>query len=243
MNKSTREVPRRGQWWATGFLPGLLYAAISEFDHLIEYHHRQNSFIDSEGKRFTKELEEYVQENQLDGESESAYYETHEDKLYMLHSFFPIALRHSVFVLMCTLFESKLTEICRELEKSVKGKATITWKSLSRDKGVNRAASFFRGKYNIHIVGNLCWEGIVDYFKLRHCIAHANGAIELMKEPVEIRRIVQKYRDQGLKETKENRLDPGHTFIQLAISSMHTFFIELQDALIDNKYVGPTFWP
>jgi hypothetical protein len=233
----------RSQWWARGFLPPLLYAAISEFDHLIEYHQRQNSFIDSEGKRFTEELEEYVQKNQLKGEVEWAYYETHEEELHMLHSFFPIALRYSIFVLMCTLFESKLTEICKELERSITGKTTITWSSPSRDKGVNRAEKFLRRKYDIHLMEHLCWENIIDYFKLRHCITHVNGAIGLMKVPDEIRKIVQKDTSRGLEETEDNRLALDQTFVRSAISNMHTFCVALQDAFIDNKYVGPVFWP
>lgn len=241
MNQKERINPRK-HWFSKGFFPGSVYMAVWELNSLLKYHNKTLSFVKNEVKEFEEQVDNYVKENQLEGEQKDQFYDSKVDEHDMLESFFPISLQYSVIVLACTLFESPITNICKMLDSSPEVSNETKWIKCSGTV-FEKAKNFLKQNFEINIGTHPSWNNLSDYFKIRHCIAHANGEIGLMKNPTDIKRIIKKHSKDGLSESELQKISVNNDFIKTLVGNMTTFYNDLNTAFINNYYLGPRYWP
>jgi hypothetical protein len=199
-------------------------------------------FVDEEKTSFTKRVEAAVVEAGLTGEEKDEYYSFHEDQFDRLDRAFPRIVYSSTLLSACSLFESGLVDLCKDLERDALLPQSVAWSDV-KDKGVRRVARYLDANFGIAPARDHAWNDILGYFRVRDCIAHANGDVSLMQQAqqVELSRLMQQLPDLSIDSGR--KLSLGAPFIRRSITCFAEFWRRLHVACRDNAQLGPRYWP
>jgi hypothetical protein len=118
------------------------------------------------------------------------------------------------------------------------------WRDV-KGQGILKAAAYLRENFEIECANYHEWNAILDHFELRHCFAHANGDVSLMRKEsqVRIRRILGKppFSHNRIDHAHRLRLDPQ--YIAAARHQMAEMCPVLHDAFFYDALLGPLLWP
>jgi hypothetical protein len=242
VNRLPRTEARRHKW-AHGFFPAMLCETVAEFRRFDDYLSRLSQFIQEERKRFLTDVETLAATEVVGPEDADRFYDAYLDQYETLHSFFPNTLRHSALMAACSLFESRLTGACRELEDD--SVAAISTDLEDCDgQGIHRAASFLRRNLSIHPEDHWAWGPINDYFVIRNFIAHASGEFSLaLRHEDKVRAAMRRLALPDVSESDTGTSLLTDAFIGKVIDDMGQFWDALARAFEENRTVGPIYWP
>ncbi len=121
---------------------------------------------------------------------------------------------------------------------------TTHWQDV-KDDGILRPASFLRKNFRIDAGRYPEWNTILGHYKVRHCLAHANGEVGLMRaeSAKQIRELLQRQPFSGVTINDSGRLEFGPGYVDTVIGHMRGFLPVLHEACFTNKTLGPHFWP
>jgi hypothetical protein len=164
-----------------------------------------------------------------------------EDDQDQLHNRFPGIVFRSTLLMACALFEGSLLDLCKSLERALPTPAPLT---KIKDSGITKSAVFLKKNFGIYLSNHPGWGHVLDYFKVRDCVVHADGDISKMKpdQADRIRRVVERYGSTGLSMT-HGHLNLGQDFVAAVIDDLGAVWPPLGAACIDNEVVGPHYWP
>jgi hypothetical protein len=218
-----------------------LLLAESQFQDLREYMSLAQEFVVRKQRDFHKRVDDHIAVNALEGEDRDEYYSSHEDDHDQLHSRFPRIVFSSTLLMACALFESSFVDLCKGFERALP--TPIPWSHV-KDKGITRAAAFLKENYGICLPNYSHWDRVINYFKVRDCIVHADGDLSNMQpeQANRIRRTVKLYGSLGLLVTNRH-LVIGQEFVSAVIDDLGGIWPLLETACIQNEVVGPHYWP
>jgi hypothetical protein len=221
-----------------------LILAASQLQDLTEYLSSVEGFVVQEQAKFIKRVEAAIAAHSLQGEDKDEYYSHHEDEFDQLHSTFPRIVYSSTLLTACSLFESSLVDLCKDFEKDAALPTPKGWHLFDRDKGVRKAAAFLRDNFGIELNKYPHWASILDLYRIRDCIAHANGDVSIMnsKQAQELRDAVVRHAALGISITAYHRLDLGSVFVAAAIDRLAGLWQELLPSCHNNAVLGPHYW-
>ena len=242
MNRKPRPAPRTS-YFMQGFLPALLYSTETELDDLGAYLLSVSEFLDRQAASFRERLERTSKEHGWNEEAQDHYFQMYGDELDRWTDGFPSTIRSTVLLAACSRLEEGLTSLCKHLEQHEDVATPTTWDSLRMDRGLKRSAKFLRRNFEIHPEDHSAWAETLDHFQVRHCYAHANGNVRLMKaeQATKLREAVGRLSGVTIDDVEQIQLDT--TYPEAVVRLMKQFWGAIEDALADNGPVGPTFWP
>jgi len=102
-----------------------------------------------------------------------------------LKALFPTFVAQGSLFLVCSLLESYVLQLAAEVQEILKH-------SLDRaaGSGITKWLTYLR-RIGVDTSGIFLWPQVDAALKIRNCLAHAQGAIQLSKDETEIRRIVK----------------------------------------------------
>lgn len=141
--------------------------------------------------------------------------------------FFPRSLRYSFIVLLYLVIEHQLNHLCDEIKK--RRNLPIRSNEMSGD-ALKRSKVYLEKVAGISIKN---WETLEDLSKVRNCIVHALGKVELSKDDKHLRLIVNK--NIGLSISDEESQEEGFLIVsaeycEAAVRIAEQFFDEIFDA-------------
>jgi hypothetical protein len=240
MNERPRTSPRTSHF-LRGFYPVILDAGITELHSLQSLVSRLPGFLSDEQSEFERHLEKRVREEGMDKDQRSGFYENHEAEFHELHTFFPNAVWNSLLALACSLFEARLVEACKFLERSC-APLGDKWATVN-GKGLEKSAVFLRKNFGIFPERHETWVTIRDFFGVRNCFVHANGDIDLMLKVNETEASANRLRNAGVTVLDTRMLQITDNAVATATKRMETWFKAFRIACRDNANIGPKFWP
>jgi len=219
-----------------------LLLADSQFQDLREYMSLAQDFVVRKQRDFRKRVDDHIAVSALEGDDRDEYYSSHEDDYDQLHNQFPRIVFSSTLLMACALFEGLLVDVCKSFERALP--TPTPWNTPSKDKGITKAAAFLKDNFGIRLSNYSHWDQVMNYFKVRHCIVHADGDLSNMqpKQATQIRETVNLYGSLELGIT-HGRLVFGHKFVSVVIDNLGGIWPLLENACIHNEVVGPHYWP
>lgn len=219
-----------------------LLLAESQFQDLREYMSLAQDFVVRKQREFRKRVDDHLTVNALEGDDRDEYRNYHENDYDQLHNQFPRIVFSSTLLMSCALFEGSLVDLCKSFERVLTTPAP--WNAFDRDRGITKAAAFLKSNFGIHLSNYSHWSQIVDYFKVRDCIVHADGDLSNM-QPQQANRIRETVNRYGSLESSVNtrRLVVGHKFVSAVIDTLGGIWPLLETACIENEIIGPRYWP
>lgn len=144
-------------------------------------------------------------------------------------SFFERALRYSFIVLLHLVVENQLVQFCNELKEQ--RNLPIRSNEMSGD-AIKRSKIYLQ---KVAGISNINWTPVEDLSKVRNCIVHAFGKVELSRDENYLRQM--EARGNGLSITswgvgfeEEGILSPNSDFCTSAVRDATTFFEEVFEA-------------
>lgn len=247
MNYLPRSVKRQ-RWGMSGELPSILYKAQLQLPSVIEYNEMATSFINSKAEELNNRINEYIHSHKLDQEQADGYVYSNSDEYENLNSFFPGVIRYSILVSVCTIFESALTEICKEVDSIAANRFSDP---KNKNQGISKAMGYLDSNFEIKINEHNSWQNIKDAFEIRNCVVHANGDHSMMREKKikQIKKIILE--SEGLDLLKpfpesENTMGEiiiSDSYLNHTSQLMISFLNDLERACIENNLIGSRYWP
>lgn len=148
------------------------------FDNLADYLNiiegQFASFRELERNKISRNPPTGLSEEQLaDWQAEIQLFEEQYDRD------FPSNIRYSFLILLYIVFETRLKAICDEISKR---KGLDLREKEHRDTALERADTFFQKIAKLPKPEPTLWKWLDDFQKVRNCIVHANGKLELSKD-------------------------------------------------------------
>jgi len=242
MNQNQRTT-RRASFHMVGFYPRIIDACITELRSVLSYLERVASFVSDEQKNYRDRLETEIQENEMGEEEADFFYDTHYEDIQELHAFFPTALRSSVLTFAFSLFESRLVEACKFLDKHPLARSR-SWAD-TEDRGLKKVAKFLRKNFSIHPEDHDKWNSILQFHLVRNCFVHANGDIELMKNSAQndLRKALPILSQFGVYLSDLDKISIEESAVSFAVQAMEKWTKAFWIACRENAVIGPQFWP
>ncbi len=151
------------------------------------------------------------------------------DGLSGRESFFERALRYSFIVLLHLVVENQIVQFCDELKEQRDLPLRST--EMSGD-AIKRSKAYLQ---KVARISNLNWTPVEDLSKVRNCIVHAFGKVELSRDESHLRQIAS--RGNGLSITSWNIgweeggvLSLTSEYCASAVRDATTFFEEMFEA-------------
>lgn len=150
---------------------------------------------------------------------------------WLYDSYFSRFMRYSLIVTLVVVLESQLTAICTELGKM--RKIPLRAKDLKGDT-IGQSKRYLADVLNLHLDFQL-WERIADLVKVRNCIVHALGNVELSNDRNRLLDLVKLDSGLSLGETVFSEVDAkdilylSSEFCSQSIKIVEQFF----DVLLD----------
>lgn len=141
--------------------------------------------------------------------------------------FFPRSLRYSFIVLLYLVVEHQLNQVCDEIKK--RRNLPIRSNEMSGD-ALKRSKVYLRKVAGISIKN---WETLEDLSKVRNCIVHALGKVELSKDDKHLKLIVKKnigLSISNIESQEEGFLIVSAEYCESAVRIAEQFFDEIFDA-------------
>lgn len=254
MNGRPRKEPRRG-WHMQGWFPIAIVGLPSEVETLAQYLQESLAFVSRREATFRAEIDRHVRSAGLLDDQADAFYESREDDLARWSAGFPNLITSTTLVSACSALESALMSICKDIEKQSKkdiekqDKIEIVkgWRDFDRDKarptGRFRAAAFLNVNVGIDVAQERLWGEFNDYFTLRDCVVHTQGAIDDVRNPGALRQVIRRLRHQGVREGTCGELVVDEKFVRIVLENTQRFWELLTTAFIENAELGPRHWP
>ena len=85
----------------------------------------------------------------------------------------------------------------------------------SKSRSMKKRYEDLWNQLGVHLETMPCWEVLRDAMKIRHCLLHANGRIEFMKDPNDIRACIKRY-PNALDENLDRVIVTSH-FLQRCV--------------------------
>jgi len=141
--------------------------------------------------------------------------------------FFPRSLRYSFVVLLFLVIEHQLNQLCDEIKK--RQSLPIRANEMSGD--VLKRSKVYLEKIAGISINN--WSDLEDLSKVRNCIVHALGKVELSKDEKHLRQLVK--RNVGLYISSKDFQEEGYLVVsadycESAIRVAKKFFDEIFEA-------------
>ena len=141
--------------------------------------------------------------------------------------FFPRSLRYSFVVLLFLVIEHQLNQLCDEIQK--RRNLPIRSSEMSGD-ALKRSKVYLQKVARVSIKN---WESLEDLSKVRNCIVHTLGKVELSKDAKHLNQLVKK--NIGLAISGEDSQEDGFLVVsaeycESAIRLAKQFFYEIFDA-------------
>ena len=241
MNDRQRESTRSSHYMQ-GFYPGILEMGLNDLRSLRSLVTRLPEFLSEEQSKFQRQLENHVNNEQMDEEQASSFYDYHEEEFHELHTFFPNAVWISQLTLACSLFEARLMEACKFLENS-RIPIKQAWATIKIQAVLKKSAVFLRKNFCIFPERHKSWSTIGDFFQMRNCFVHANGEVDLTTNPTNTVECATRLSHAGitLSDTRALRLEAKS--ITAAVDEMEAWLKAFQVASMNDTVIGPMFWP
>jgi hypothetical protein len=146
---------------------------------------------------------------------------------WVYERFFPRSLRYSFIVLLYLVIEHQLNQLCDEIKK--RRNLPIRSNEMSGD-ALKRSKVYLEKVAGISIKN---WGTLEDLSKVRNCIVHALGKVELSKDDKYLRLLIKK--NIGLSISDEESQEQGFLIIsaeycEAAVQIAEQFFDEIFDA-------------
>lgn len=134
---------------------------------------------------------------------------------------FPSKIRYSFLVLLYVVFETRLKAACDEIterrnlalkENELKGSA------------IERAKLFLEKVAEITLKDQVPWQDIMDFQKVRDCIVHSNGQIEISRDKKRIKDLCKK--DVGL-SVDAGSLIIDYKYCTRTLETVLGFFVQI----------------
>ena len=204
--------------------------------------------LSREAAQFVTYINQTIASEGLAGEELDDFYDRHVDDHDRLHHSYPSMARASVLVLTCSRVESVFTDICKELEDASEIPTPTSWSTLTKVRGIHRAALFLDNNFAIRPASHRSWEAIKSYYKVRDCFVHTGGDVTLMSgeggsggnQQRAVREAVARL--NGVEETPIHRVELHPNFFDELFLTLTRFSDDLVDAFRDNAVVGPVYW-
>ncbi|MBI5028921.1 MAG: hypothetical protein HZB51_00160 [Chloroflexi bacterium] len=159
----------------------------SVLKHLAEYHKLVEATI---AKDMTDKTENLFQS---EDEYDPALFDVELDEAkWIYESYFPRFLRYSLIVTTVMILETQLAELC-DVIKNKKGLA-VRAKDLKGDT-LSQCKKYLEDVAKVSLIQSL-WDKVIDLSKVRNCIVHAMGDMELSNDRIRLRDLVKA--NQGL---------------------------------------------
>lgn len=244
MNKRPRKVPRKTPWMAIGFFPATVATTIVELNTIRDYLGYTSSFLEGKKARFEKYLREAA--SALQPGEESELYDYHDDDIQQHWFGFPALLHGSMVVAVCSCLEAGLTDVCKDLQRETELTIAQKWEDIPKSEtGIHRAAFFLERNFDIYPKQHLAWSRIMDYYRVRDCIAHAIGDVGLMRDTHQqaINSALSRFTPGDILVGRTGRLEMAPQFVEHILTDMDVFWRDLHDAFEENELIGPLYWP
>lgn len=208
-----------------------------------------------------KAFDEHVEKatEGLDNEERVFCYDHYSEEHERLHGKFQQLVSASTLLMACSLFESTLTDLCKYLDglptnlglpspKKTGTKARLKlitrWEDV-KSSGILRPAAFLRKNFRVEAGRYSEWNTILGHYEVRHCLAHANGDVGLMRvnNGKQLKKLLQKQPFSVIKINDSGRLQFGSGYVKSVLDHMRGFLGALHAACFTNKILGPHFWP
>lgn len=229
-------------WFMQGWAAMYFVFPEEAFKDIRAYVSDSDQFVKGEQERFLKRSEAVV--SNLSEEEREWYYDANSDEHERLTAGLPQLVRSSNLLVACSLFESSLTDLCKYVDRESQIVKKFSWVKID-GQGIVRAASYLRKNFEIECAHYAGWSTILDHFEIRHCFAHANGDISLMKSHSRIR-IQQLLRKEPFSVNHidgARRLRLGRRYVDVAVDQMEGFWPALHDAFFYDDVIGRALWP
>lgn len=228
-------------------IPSALLFGSDQLDDVISYCEELSVFIDRTAATFKTRVEARAKSQGLTGANLDAYYEHHSYKATRWESTYPLTLRSSALLAGWLTLESLLTAVCKEIEQHEKIAISTKWSALpKRETGVSKCARFLKTNFRLAIKTSALWEDIDAILKIRNCIAHSSGNVELMNPT---------HRDATCDAVGKLSARPGKISIRMdgriqfdqkslraTLATLGKFWEEVVDGVRRNRTLGPLFW-
>ena len=83
---------------------------------------------------------------------------------------------------------------------------------------------------------------IHDLMKIRNCIAHANGQIDLMDQQKDVNDAIERRNANGFSNV-ENRISLTDDALDWSLDQFHDLTLNIRDALVQHQQVGTALCP
>lgn len=137
---------------------------------------------------------------------------------------FPSKFRYSFLVLLLIVVETRLRAACNEITK--RRDLELKEKDL-KGVAIERAKTFLDKVANVPVRDQEAWQWLKDFQKVRDCIVHANGRIEVSRDKKRLKELCKK--DFGL-SIDAGSLMIEHEYCTKTLKIAQSFFDQLLDS-------------
>ncbi|ASB88411.1 MULTISPECIES: hypothetical protein [Bacillus] len=156
---------------------------LSPLNDFIEYLNEVEDRFELTKLRFEKEAKG------LNPDEEEKYWDYYIDQYHSYDKTYPSILRSSVFTNIYSFLEFHLISLCSDKEML---------KRIKFDKGIFKAKKYLKMKYKncevfnqAEIFSNDTWAKLVEYSKIRNCIVHNSGILDMIPEKEKRKDLIQ----------------------------------------------------
>jgi len=164
----------------------------SAFDNLADY----LEIIEDQFESFRESGRKQISNTPPAGLSEEEYAEWQSENQFFEDRYdldFPSKIRYSFVIMLHIIIENHLRAACNEISKR---RSFEIRESDLRGTAIERAKTFLGKIAKLQIGDQTIWQWLNDFQKVRDCIVHANGQIELSRDKEYLNKLCSK--DIGL---------------------------------------------
>lgn len=188
-------------------------------DYILEIESKFESDMDQIGKQLDKELKK----KPLDPESKDYLIEFYSEDYQKISETFLSTFRYSVLVSIYSIIETEMNSLCRHLKHINKLSLELT--DLKGD-GIGRAKLYLEKVCNVDFPDDInSWANIQKLNKVRNCIVHAEGNVERVHNPAQLKNIIKN--TKGLKLVNKRRIFADKKYLENTILHVEDFLAQL----------------
>ncbi len=204
-----------------------ILSALTEYQKKMEL--QLKAVQEDEYNRFDKWAEQQAEPE--DGFDKELIWEINGDYYRWTYDFmFPRSLRYSFMVLLFLVLENQLTGLCDEIAK--RRSLSVRLKDLKGDI-LERSKTYLHKIANVPTIDQSHWIKIEDLSKVRNCIVHALGKVELSVDRKRLAYLASE--GWGISISDDSSPEPGvlvltPEYCAHAVDDMDIFFRDLFDS-------------
>jgi len=189
----------------------ILWASNLNVSYIIKFHEFVEAHLSTKGEEVSEKIENH-------GVRDEAFVNLQIEKdLYLEH--YKRHLIINTFLMLYSHFEEWLYLIWKKIGKNT---------SLEKSRGsITRFKTFLKNDLNVDLSRNKDWIFIIEAETIRNCLLHANGRVDLVRNKIEMERILNKHRNYL--KTKNKRLSPNKEFLEKFFGSIQRTITKIKD--------------